>query len=107
MIAGLAVVALAGIGLPHRAEAALVRRSMLIQACTARDPARLNDCAGYIAGIADANDSVQQGVCIPVGLKLALLRQGVTNWLQSHTTSDGAAAPSVLSALRALYRCPG
>jgi hypothetical protein len=107
LLAGIAVVALSGFGPPHRAEAALVKRSMLIQACTAHDQARLNDCAGYIAGLADANDSVQQGVCIPPGLNVRLLRQGVTNWLQSHTTSDGPAATSVLTALRALYRCPG
>jgi hypothetical protein len=103
LIAGAAILAVAA---AQPTQAALVRRSMLIQACTAHDQPRLNDCAGYIAGIADSNDSVEQGVCVPPGLKLGLLRQGVTNWLQSHTTSDGPAAPSVLAALRGLYRCP-
>jgi hypothetical protein len=104
LFAGAALLALAA---AQPTQAALVRRSMLIQACTAHDPPRLNDCAGYIAGIADANDSVAQGVCVPPGLNVRLLRQGVTNWLQSHTTSDGPAAPAVLAALRGLYRCPG
>jgi hypothetical protein len=40
-------------------------------------------------------------------LSVELLRKGVTTWLQSHTTSDGPAAPAVLAALRGLYRCPG
>jgi hypothetical protein len=93
--------------LPQVADAALVKRSMLIQACTAHDQARLNDCAGYIAGIADTVDSVHQHVCVPEGLSVRLLRQGVTNYLQSHTTSDGPAAPSVLDALRNLYKCVG
>ena len=107
LVSALAAITLVGLARPHPAEAALVRRSMLIQACTAHDQQRLNDCAGYIAGIADMADSGPQGVCIPPGLKVGLLRQGVTNWLQSHTTSDGPAAPSVLAALRTLYRCPG
>ncbi len=92
----------------HGAQATgLVTRSMLIRACTSHDQPRLNDCAGYVAGIADANDSVARGVCVPPGLSVELLRKGVTTWLQSHTTSDGPAAPAVLAALRGLYRCPG
>jgi hypothetical protein len=89
------------------AEAALIKRSMLIQACTAKDPSRLNDCAGYITGIADMADGAQQRVCIPQGLSVRLLRTGVTTYLQSHTTSDGPAAPAVLDALRSLYKCNG
>lgn len=89
------------------AHAALVTRSMLIHACTAHDQRQLNDCAGYVAGVADMADSVQQGVCIPQGTKFDLLRKGVTTWLQSHTTSDGPAVPAVMGALHALYHCPG
>jgi hypothetical protein len=95
------------LGMQGAEATGLVTRSMLIRACTSHDQKELNDCAGYVTGVADANDSVAQGVCVPPGLKLGLLRQGVTNWLQSHTTSDGPAAPAVLAALRGLYRCPG
>jgi hypothetical protein len=93
--------------LPQIADAALVSRSMLIQACTAHDEQRLNNCAGYITGIADTVDSVKDRVCIPQGLKIGLLRKGVSNYLQSHNTSDGPAMPSVLDAMRHLYPCNG
>ncbi len=99
----LSVVALACAATP--ADAALVTRGMLIHACTSREQTHLNDCAGYIAGIADMNDSVARGVCIPEGTKFALLRRRVTRWLQAHTTSNGPAAPAVLAALRGLYPC--
>ena len=101
------VLAVAGLTSPSAAHAQIVRRSMLIAACTAHDQQELNNCAGYIAGVADMVDSVAQGVCIPKGLNVRLLRQGVSNYLQSHTTSDGPAAPAVVAALRGLYRCIG
>jgi hypothetical protein len=101
LLPALAIIALAA----APAQAALVTRSMLIRACTSHDQRQLNDCAGYLAGIADMTDTAQQGVCIPKGLNVRLLRQGITTWLQSHTTSDGPAAPSVLDALRHLYSC--
>ena len=106
-VALLVVFAMAGVCVPRPARAQIVHRSMLIEACTARDQQRLNNCAGYIAGIADMIDSEKQGVCIPKGLNVRLLRQGVSNYLQSHTTNDGPAAPAVVAALRGLYRCIG
>ncbi len=87
------------------ARAAMVTRAMLIRACTAHEPQHLNDCAGYIAGVADMTDSVARGVCIPEGIEFATLRQRVTKWLQAHTTSNGPAAPAVVAALRGLYPC--
>ena len=89
------------------ANAAIIRRSALIQACTSKSPALLNNCAGYIAGVADTVDSNRDRVCIPAGLKVQLLRVGVNNYLQSHTTTDGPAAPSVVTALQSLYKCIG
>ena len=87
------------------ADAAMVTRAMLIHACTSRDQPHLNDCAGYIAGVADISDSVARGVCIPEGTRFAGLRRRVTHWLQAHTTRDGPAAPAVVAALRGLYPC--
>jgi hypothetical protein len=96
---------LAGLAAAQTASAALVTRAMLIRACTAQAQVQLNDCAGYVAGIADMVDSVRDGVCIPEGIKFGILRKNVVVWLQGHTTSNGPAAPTVVSALRGLYPC--
>lgn len=89
----------------YPAAAAMVSKSMLIEACTSTKPARKNNCVGYIAGVADTVDSVRDRVCIPEGTKFEFLRVRVTSLLQRPPNADGAAAPAVVAALRHLYPC--
>ena len=77
-----------------------------------RDPAKLNDCSGYILGIADAAATLpgsggKPDVCILPKVTGRAMREEVVTYLQGHPGPDGPAAPAVLDALRSLYKCGG
>jgi len=92
---------------PGHAE--LIRRTFLVQSCGAKDVAKVSACEGYIAGIADVasqgSDTAKADVCIAKGVKLRPIRESVISYIESHPGADGPAAPAVLDALRALYKC--
>jgi len=87
----------------------IIKRNFLVKSCTAKSPADINACAGYIAGIADlaANPPPPAKPEVrftgPVALKI--LRESVTLYLQGHPGPDGPAAPPVYEALKTLYKC--
>jgi hypothetical protein len=92
-------------------HAEFIKRGMLVSSCTGRDPARINDCSGYILGIADAaiimpGSGGKPDVCIQGKVTGKAMREGVVAYLSGHpAAADSAAAPAVLDALRALYKC--
>jgi hypothetical protein len=92
----------------HSAES-LIKRSTLIRACTGKTPAEINDCSGYIAGVADLAADPPPGakaeVCFTGPVTLKILRESVTLYLQGHPAPDGPAVPSVYEALKTLYKC--
>ena len=93
---------------PGTGRAELITRNALLKACAAKTGPAVNDCQGYVAGIADLAQSppggVKPEVCI-AKVPLHLIREAVTTYIQSHPGSDGPAAPAVFDALRALYKC--
>ena len=106
----LAAAVLGGLGLGASAHADLIKRGMLIKACTGRGSTDASDCAGYIAGVADLATNPPPGgpkaeVCLAPGIKVKVLREAVTSYLQSHPGADGPAAPAVYEALKTLYKC--
>ncbi len=92
----------------HSAES-IIKRSTLLRACTGKSPAELNDCSGYIAGVADLAADPPPGakaeVCFTGPVTLKILRESVTLYLQGHPAPDGPAVPSVYEALKTLYKC--
>ncbi len=87
----------------------IIKRNFLVKSCTAKNPADVNACAGYIAGIADlaANPPppAKPEVCFTGPVALKILRESVTLYLQGHPGPDGPAAPPVYEALKTLYKC--
>jgi hypothetical protein len=88
----------------------LIKRGMLVKACTGKTPGDISDCAGYIAGVADlANNpppGSKQEVCFPEPVKIRVLREAVTTYLESHPgNNDGPASVAVYEALKTLYKC--
>ncbi len=96
---------LAGHGTGH---AELITRALLLKSCAAKTGPAVNDCAGYIAGIADLAQNppgtMKPEVCI-AKVPLHLIREAVTTYIQSHPGTEGPAAPAVYEALKALYKC--
>jgi hypothetical protein len=87
-----------------------IKRGVLVKACTGKGPVDASDCGGYIAGVADlANNpppGAKQEICFPEPLKVHVLREAVTTYLQSHPgNNDGPAAVAVYEALKTLYKC--
>ena len=73
---------------------------------------RVNDCEGYILGVADAAMTIPGSnghpeVCIVAKVTGRAMREQVVAYLQGHPGPDGPAAPAVLDSLRALYKCGG
>jgi len=91
-------------------RAEFIKRDMLMQACTGRDAVKLQDCEGYILGVADAAAVLpgaggKPDVCVQAKVTGKTMRAEVVTYLQGHPASQGSGAASVLEALRALYKC--
>ncbi len=105
--AALALLLLGSVGAAHAEQ--IIKRSLLLKACAGKSPAEINDCAGYIAGVADLAADPPPGakpeVCFTGPVTLKVLRESVTLYLQGHPGPDGPAAPPVYEALITLYKC--
>jgi len=109
-IGGAVVLALAFLASSHAVHAEqIIKRSLLMRACAGKSPAEINDCSGYIPGVADlAADPpppAKPEVCFTGPVTLKVLRESVTLFLQGHPGPDGPAAPPVYEALKTLYKC--
>ncbi len=107
---GAALLVFAFLASSHAVQAEqIIKRSLLMRACTGKNPAEINDCSGYIAGVADlaANPPppAKAEVCFTGPVTLKVLRESVTLFLQGHPGPDGPAAPPVYEALKTLYKC--
>ena len=99
MMRRLGLLVLAGTMIAGSADAAFVKRKMLLESCSG---ANEKDCTGYIVGVADASEGQ---VCVG-DVRVPAMKAKVLGWLKAHKQeSEAPAAPWVLDALKASYPC--